>query len=987
MRRPWAAAILFLALAAAPGARALETGRRAGEFSYQTWQTENGLPQNTVRSILQARDGYLWFATEDGLVRFDGYRFETFDAQNTRTLASSDIRALAEDRAGTLWVATGEGVVARSKDSFRAYGRESGLPFTNMLGLLAEKQATVVWAIAPNGVTRFGAGAPVSFALPEGFPRLTGAVAANGDGSVMLGTQAGLARLSGSGQFQEVAGEPGMGSVSALLRDETGALWAGTRNGLFRQANGARALAAVRAYAGRPVTALFEDREQTLWVGSGSDLERFGGAGMERSLGSRPMPGDTVLAIGEDSDGDVWVGTESAGVTVLRDQKFVTYTTRDGLAGDNVRCVFSGRDGATWVGSDRGLSRLGSDGRWRQWHTEDGLSSDVILSLAEDRAGNVYAGTPDGLNRIAPDGRITVTTSADGLPDDFIRSIYSDGDGSLWLGTRRGVAHVEGAGTIRTFTQADGLGSDLAGSVLRDRAGQLWVATLDGLSVERGGSGRFETYRTGDGLSSNVVTALAEDSRGNLWVGTQNGGLNLWRGGKFAAVPRSLGLPETIFGVLEDANGDLWMLGATGVVRAARDELAAAARGGTRAGSGQRATVVWYGTSDGLRVAAYGGAGHPGASRGADGSMWFSTLKGAAAVTPGAAQLNRVPPEVVLEAVSIDDKTFAPEQVNRIAPGHRRIAFEYAGLSFAAPQKVRYRYRLLPFDKDWIDGGVRRTAFYTNLTPGAYRFEVMARNNDGFWSVTPASLGLRLEPHFYQTYWFYALLGLLAAGAGYLAYRWRVAEVETRFNAVLAERNRIAREIHDTLAQGFIGVSVQLEIVSRLLAVSAESAKEQLDHTRVLVRESIAEARRSIWELRSHEEKGEDLPSRLSRSATQAVGNSAVKLSLQVRGAYRPLNRRIEDELLRIGQEAVMNALRHAEAERVDIELAFEAKALRMTVSDDGRGFAVREDGAGPEGHYGLRGMRERAQQIGAKLTVDSAIGKGTRVFVEAPVG
>jgi signal transduction histidine kinase len=565
------------------------------------------------------------------------------------------------------------------------------------------------------------------------------------------------------------------------------------------------------------------------------------------------------------------------------------------------------------------------------------------------------------------------------LADDFVRSIYRDNDGSLWIGTRRGLSHEDRANHFTTYTQADGLGSDLVGAIVRDGGNDLWIGTFNGLS--RLHDNKLSTYRVEDGLSSNIITALSEDDAGDLWIGTQDAGLNIRHNKKIIHLSSKLGLPDAIFGIAADANGGLWLASKGGIVRASRDELKQVATG-----KKNQATVVWYGTSDGLRINECSAGGHPEVWKASGGTIWFSTQKGAAALYPGSAVPNRAPPPVVIESILIDDRAFAPGSVQQIAPGHSRFAFEYAGLSFAAPQKLIYKYKLEGFDKDWVEAGKQRTAYYTNIPPGRYRFRVIARNNDGVWNETGTALSFRLEPRFYQTAWFYLLAALGLLAAGYLIYRWRVREVEARFNAVLQERNRIGREIHDTLAQGIVGVSVQLEIVSRLLSTSAETAREHLDQARVLVRESLAEARRSIWQLRSESKENEDLASRLSKSARQAVGLSPVKLRLEVRGTYRPLGRNVEDELLRIGQEAVTNALRHAHPERIEVELAYTSKKLCMTITDDGCGFVTDSCTPGPNGHYGLKGMQERAEQINANLVVDSAAGKGTRVSVEAPL-
>jgi len=961
----------------------LDKARSLAQFSYQTWQTGNGLPQNTIRSILQNREGFIWLATEGGLARFDGTQFIVFDTRNTPSLRSNNIRSLLEDEQGSLWIATAEGICRRTGEQFEMLPSGSGASRRSVLALHRDRSGEIL-ALSSDGVARWhaGTGKPTyrdTLQLAEGMPRLTGAVASGSDGKVWLGTQTGVEMIE-NGQMTNASGNLPSTPVNALLLDHSARLWAGTAKGLFvAEPNGAGKFHSFGdALTAGVVLALFEDWEGSVWLGTDHGTVRLVHDAGGTYKADRALSGQYVIAMAEDAEGDLWMGTESTGMTVARSQKFITYTTRDGLAADAVRCVFESPNGALSIGTGAGVTNL-RDGQHSLLTTASGLSSNVILSLGADKAGRLLMGTPDGLNRLEEDGKISVTTSADGLADDFVRSIYKDNDGSLWIGTRRGLSHGTGERRFTTYTQADGLGSELVGTMTRNREGDLWIATLDGLNRFR--KGRFSTYRTHDGLSSNIITALYEDAEGELWIGTQNGGLNLLHNGVIHQLPMKLGLPLSVFGISEDLNGELWFSSKLGIARANKNELRKSALN-----SNAGATVVWYGASDGLLINECSVGGHPEVWKAQDGTLWFSTLKGLAALYPSAAHLNRVLPPVVIESVRIDDRAFAPSDVHEIKPGPSRFAFEYAGLSFVAPQKVIYRYKLEGFDKSWIEAGTQKTAYYTNIPPGNYRFRVLARNNDGFWNEGGAQTNFRLAPHFYQTIWFYALLGLALAGASFLIYRWRVAEVEARFNAVLQERNRIAREIHDTLAQGFVGVSMQLEIVSRLLSSSADAAREHLDQARTQVRESLAEARRSIWQLRSQSAETGDLASRLSKAANQVIGSAPVKLSLEVRGTYRPVRSGIEDELLRIGQEAVTNVLRHADAGRVSIELAYTSKKLRMTITDDGRGFARHPYASGPNGHFGLQGMEERAQQIHARLVVASEEGKGTTVLVEAPL-
>lgn len=962
-------------LAAAPGL-ALDALEPLAHFGHQTWQTENGLPQNSVHAIAQTADGYLWLGTEDGLVRFNGYSFTVFDSHNTTALRSNDIRYLLASSDHSLWVATGAGLVRIQGSKFTHFGMREGLPSDNVWSLY-ESRWSGIWCVTADGLAHLNGNRFTAYPVPNGIESLTGAIAEGENNSLWIGTHSGV-RVFRNGRFARVPVQATLADFApaAILVDRGGHLWVGTESGLITLSElGTRAYSEKNGLPSRIITALYQDRGGSIWVGTDSGLARITNGQVQRFPAVSTLAGSTILSVTEDREGDLWVGTDS-GLTVLREQSFVTFDTRDGLPGEFVRAVLEGRDGTVWIATDHGLSHR-QHGLFSNLSTKNGLASDITLSLAQDHDGNILVGTAAGLNTFH--GRaVSVLTSANGLPDDFVRSIYVDRDHSTWVSTRRGLSHVSGD-AISTYTESDGLGSDFVGVVLRDRSGVLWVATLHGLS--RLENGRFRNYTTADGLSSNVVIALYQDGEGTLWAGTQDGGLNRIRGAFIHAFASSLGLPQAIYGIAEDGSGNLWLASNTGVYRANKAALNRVASGET-----SPVNVAAFGTSDGLRISECSAGGHPSIWKAHDGALWFATLKGAAVLNPGRIAENQTPPPVVLESVSIDDQSFNPASISKIKPGHSRFAFEYAGLSFLSPTRVRYRYRLDGFDKHWINAGTRRIAYYTNLGPGRYRFQVTAENGDGVWNAAGASLPFVLQPHFYQTYWFYVALAALIAPLGYAVYRWRVREVEARFAAVLGERNRIAREIHDTLAQGFIAVSVQLEVVARLLNSAPQAAQEHLDQTRSLVRSSIAEARRAIWELRSQSAEHDDFAARISKIANRAAMPGSVQVEFEVKGAYRPVMPAVEDEFAKICQEAVTNAVRHAHAERVSIELAFEKKRLRMTVTDNGCGFDVEPDASGPNGHFGLQGMRERAQRIDAKLLVDSETGKGTRVSIETMV-
>jgi signal transduction histidine kinase len=584
-------------------------------------------------------------------------------------------------------------------------------------------------------------------------------------------------------------------------------------------------------------------------------------------------------------------------------------------------------------------------------------------------------GTPDGLNRLHA-GAITSFTSADGLPDDFIRSLLVDNDGSLWIGTRRGLTHwlhpgaLQPGAKMETLTHASGLGSDLVGAMVRDVHGDLWVATFAGLSRLHGG--KVENYTTANSLSSNVITALLPRSDGTLLIGTQDHGWDLWNGKNFSAATHN-GLDlSTVHAILDDEIGHLWFATGNGIARCDCNSMS---------GTADCSHWIEFSAADGLHSNETATNSHPSAWRSRDGHLWFATPKGLVEVDPSHFPINAMPPGVAFERFAIDDQ---PQPLRgadssvQIPAGHVHFEFDYAGLSFVAPQKVRYRYMLEGFDHNWTEAGARRTAYYTNIPAGTYTFRVQAANNDGVWNTDGAALAFRLRPHFYQTLWFYALLTLGVVGLVVLMQRLRLQRAEREFNAVLGERNRIAREIHDTLAQGYVGISVQLEVLAELLRISkVDAAQKHLDLTRGYVREGLADARQSIWALRSQDSGETTLPVKLRRMV-ESEGNHGLESSFGIFGAYRPLPPGTEREILRIAQEAIHNVKKHAGARRLTVQLEYRPTEIALDVRDDGKGFAA--DEAPAPGHYGLTGMRERAAVIGATLEVASEPGNGTAV-------
>ncbi len=917
----------------------------------QSFTTDEGLPQNSVHAVLQTRDGFLWAATEGGVVRFDGVRFATYSTANEPAFTSNDSCCLAQTPDGTLWIGTSDGLVRW------AHGHFDRIDTGPVLDEVSEPAGSLLLLTAA-GLQRVRALQATALPLPSGLQ----ATALGNSPSGMPLVAAGTLLLRAQADGFAVAGKLPAAPVE-LLQDSDGRIWLRTASTVYVSA-GADTWHTWQVAAALPGGRLLSllRAGNTVMASTNHGLFQLpydGGA-------PRPVPdlaSAAVLSATVDSERDQWFGTDTQGLIVLRPRPVESLPA---LSGDTVTTVVADHD-TVWIGTrDAGL---------KQWHAgvvtspsaARPLAGQTILSLAPGGAGDLWAGTLDGLYHLQGN-RMDRVTSTDGLPEDFIRSLLADGPDSLWIGTRHGAAHLIQGHVDRVLTTAEGLPSDVIGTMLRTRDGTVWIGTLHGLVRLQQGAVR-QVPLVG-GAEADGVTALLELGNGDVLAGTRLGTLAVVHGGAARTI-HVAGLHGEIDAVLSDDRGNVWVRMATGIARMRADALLSCP---------QTCTIPLrlFGAADGMPSVDLSSDGHPSAWRDGQGVLWFATRRGVAVVDANSLQVDRVPPPVTIERIQVDDLSFTPAGPLHLGPGHRRFVFDYAGLSLRAPLQVLYRFRLEGFDRDWIDAGNARSAEYTNLPAGTYRFLVEARNADGTASAAPATLDVRIDAPLYRRPWFYLLVAVLIAGLAYGIYRLRLRRVQGEFNAVLQERNRIAREIHDTLAQDFVAVSLQLEVTSQLLrANAAEAAQQQIDSTRMLVRDGIRDARESIWALRAGQSGG-DLPARLQ---SLAETQERPPLILSVTGAYRALAPSVEKEVLRIAKEAVSNSRRHANATSIRVDLLYSEDAVVLTVRDDGAGFDV-DRGAARTGHYGLRGMTERAGSMGALLTVTSAPGQGSTVVL-----
>jgi ligand-binding sensor domain-containing protein/signal transduction histidine kinase/CheY-like chemotaxis protein len=753
-------------------ALALEPTRRVTQYSQDSWKDKDGLPQNTVYALTQTHEGFLWVATWDGLVRFDGVHFTTFDEHNTPELGNASIHTLLEDAAGVLWVGTGSGLVRYAQGRFQRMTGASG-PGEVEVTALARGTDGSLWVGTEQGLFHVRDGWARHHGIEEGLPsQKVRSLLMDHDDVLWVGTTEGLARLSGE-RLAPVHLPAGAGVVRTLLegRDET--LWVGTDAGLLRLHDGrARAFSPREGTLGA-VNALVEDRHGNLWVGTEDGRLVRAQGGDYGVLGPKEgFVGSSVRSLFEDREGALWVGTFTGGLWRLRDAPFVTLGQPEGLVDELATVVLEDREGALWVGSySGGLTRV-KDGVLNHFGREEGLTQENIRALAEDRDGTLWVGTTGGVFHF--DGRLFTRWGREqGLVDELILSLFVDSRGDVWLGTYKGLCRLREGVVTCLGPEAGGPETHVV-AMTEDSEGTLWFGSYSGLY--RMAEGRFtRRYTLSDGLSGNRVLDLYADPRGSLWVGTTSG-LTLMRGGRFTRFTTAQGLyDDAVMRILEDAEGHLWMSCNKGISRVARRELEEVADGVR-----QRVASVSFDRRDGMRSAECTGAMQPTGWRGRDGRLWFPTLRGVVSVDPARSGGRRPLAAPRLEEVRVQGRPVPLSGGLVLEPGQRDVQFRFTALSLEDSTRLPLRYRLVGHDAEWVDAEDRRVVSYTNLSPGTYRFEVSAANRDGVWTEPGARVDLTREPYFHETRWFYALcaLGLVAVAGG--VYGLKVGRLKQR---------------------------------------------------------------------------------------------------------------------------------------------------------------------------------------------------------------
>ena len=998
--------LLFCALAG-PGL-ALDPQRRLSEYRSMVWSDDTGLLQEWIDSIAQTPDGYLWLGGHEGLTRFDAKRFVSLAPFKDVMVPDRTINDLRVDADGRLWVASYGTIYCcqRTGEDFQRFDGAQGLPADWVRCLLFTSDGRLWAGTDSHGLFVLQGGRFAPYSLPAHLPcwRVT-ALAQGADGGLWVGSAAGLVHIDARGQsargYTQADGLPD-NHVSALVTDAQGQLWAGTLRGLARLDHD-RFIAVPLGCTGSPVGALLVDRHGLLWVACvNAGLERIEPATLQSESVTFPQgPADgNFKRIFEDREGNVWLGSDD-GVRCLSNAQFRVVSSQDGLPNRTVNAVCSGAEGRLWIGTEGGLAL------WRRGRLEpitvsseaQGALRQGVTSLYEDRQGTLWFGTGSGGLFALRDGSVAevfLQTHAFSPAYTAISAIREDRAGTLWVGTFvGGLQAVAGGKVIKALTRDDGLKSnfvtDLAPSPAEDA---LWVATDGGVNLLRGGKLQAPVAAGAPDPEEKFVS-LYLDSEGVLWAGTMGGGINRLKGGRWgpAFCTRAQGLfSDEIFSILEDRRehlAQLWTSGNRGIVSIPKAEL-------DDYFDGRRSTVSCqvFGREDGLRSVQCAGANQPSGCVTPEGRLCFPTTNGLAMIAPEMVRHNTQAPSTQIERMLVDVTQSVPLESGRklvLGAGTHSLEFDYAGLSFSAPRRVLFRYQLEGFDKGWVEAAGRAEAYYTNLAPGAYRFRVIACNNDGVWTPKEeaAAVNFAILPHFYQTFWFYLLCAFVLGVVIWLLARWRLQQV-------LAERNRLAGELHDTLAQSFLALLWQIESAEIALSKGlVERAQASLQRIKGQARDGLKETRRAVQALRAGvlEDAG-SFPAALTALVQKAADGTGLAIKVRRSGAPYPLREAWEQTLLRVVQEALHNTLKHAQARSFEVGLDYEdATSFRLYLRDDGKGFEVSSWGTEPppgdstvSGKIGLRCMRERCRTRGGELSLSSRPGAGTCIEVRVPV-
>lgn len=1008
----------ILLLACWPSAFALDPSLDVNQYAHTSWKLSEGFSKGIIWSIAQTPDGYLWLGTEFGLLRFDGVRTVPWQPPAGEHLPSSNvtsvrvtrdgalwigtsgglvswkdgklthyqafdglvIEALLEDREGTTWVVAGRALpesrlCSIQKEKTHCYGEDGGAGFG--ITTIYEDSRGVLWAGGMKGVWRWHPGPPKFYPMAGSEERTYGLTETD-DGGILIARRGGITKLR-NGKFERYPFPTGLRfPPSKLLRDRDGGLWIGALvdQGLLHIHQGKADLftppeGVFGDLSGHQVRCFFEDREGSIWVSTQTGLDRFREFAIPAVSVAQGLSSRGITSILAGKDGSIWLAT-SDGLNRWKGGRVEIYRNRSGPLSSTLGGFTTGQ--------------FAEPGTTTREIVDAGFPPREVASLFEDGAGRLWVSTLDGVAFLGSDRFVPVRS----VPPGNVFSIVGDRAENVWMSHEEGLFQLQQDRLVERIPWAKLGRNEPARALLHDPGqGGLWLGFYDGgVALLENGYVRA-SYAGAEGLAEGMVHSFYSDGSGAIWVATV-GGLSRIKDGRVLTLTSQNGLPcNNVHWMMEDDLHSVWLYTGCGLVQIARTELDAWVANSKRA---IHATI--FESSDGVRSHPVLNSESPLVAKATDGRLWFATLEGVSIIDPHHLAYNKLVPPVHIEQVIADDKPYDAQNGMKLPPRIHYLTINYTALSLVAPEKVRFRYKLDGVDPRWREVLNDRDVQYTNLSPGNYRFRVLACNNSGVWNETGDTLEFVIPPMWYQTNWFYALCAAAFMLLLWGLYQLRVLQLQREFSASLearvGERTRVARDIHDTLLQSFQSVLPRLQAAIYQLPADPVNSRKTLEETVDIAAEAITEGRNAVQGLRMSTVEQNDLAMSIRTVGEELVSaesnQSSPKFEVIVGGTSRNLHPILRDEVYRLSLEALRNAFRHAAAKNVEVEIRYDPKNFRLRVRDDGKG--IRNEvlrGDGRQGHYGLPGMRERAALVGGKLTIWTEVDSGTEIELIIP--
>jgi len=947
-------------------------GNEEWNYTIHSWQSQDGLPEETVQAFAQSPDGYLWVGTSGGLLRFDGARFHLFAHENTPAFGENNVFCLLAGRDGRLWIGTdGSGLIEWQNGAFHTYPVAKGQT-ANFVRALAEDHNGLLWMATDDGLFWAKNNRLERADKPLGLPVFNvHAVMEDRSGRIWVGGSRLYSLKDGQSHEYSLPGNDSKNKVKSFLQTSDGVIWVGTVGGLYRLLPGEMRFAPVVGVSGT-IRSLREAPNGELWAGSiGEGIFRIRTNRVTRLKAPSTLISNTVLSIFVDSEKNLWLGTQVGMMRLSRTPVRVLGLSE--AADSDFGTVTLDTDGSLWVASNQLVHRVGGHATPVRFPA---LGDMRVRNVLRGHDGSLWIGTDGGgVYHLSDHGMAHFTTN-EGLVNNFVRVFLESRDGALWIGTDNGVSHFD-HGAFYNFTAQNGLVYNSIRSLLEDRNGTIWIGTEHGLSQYR--SGGFVHNAMTMALADEKVWALHQDEDGGMWIGTRAHGLYRYRNGQLSHYTTSNGLAsDSIYSILEDKQGHFWFSGPSGVMLLNRAELDAQANDPR-----QILSLRIFRANEGGKPTQFYGGTQPAGALTRSGEAWFPTSQGLWSIRPDELEHPSIS-SLNIDAVTVDGRPAPPAANLSLDAGSSRLEIAYEPLLLRSQEGLRFRYKLDGYDRGWTYAGAQqRLATYTNLPAGHYTFLVEAWETDHPAHTVRTSITLVKQPYFYRTSWFIALCLLAAGLISFLAYREKMRQVHGRFEAVLAERTRLAREMHDTLIQGCASVSAMLEAASSSEAGDSESRQHLIEYASTQVRATMDEARQAVWNLRGGDQAPHDLASCIEQMAERVSREYGVRVDCRTEGKIYPLGQQATHELIMVAREGMFNAVLHGHPEKIHAVLRFSANALEMLLADDGDGFdplALPSDG-----HYGLRGVRERVHRFGGEVQIDSKPRQGTRLLVTIP--